>query len=201
MTSWRQKAAIRLARRNFDDPHAINELADEALMLVSAALRLSAKNFVITRTMRDGLDYDEVALTAAVKADLRGIIGERKAEIGRLVTEQRRARLRRGWATRHDDYRRLDLPTLRRRENVARALAKRLTALTNDAEYLQSIVRTARDSALHEIIQARLIPLRQAGVDGRYEIEREERMDSLRAHLDLLTQPPADDEHSLARWV
>ncbi|BDI23409.1 hypothetical protein [Herbiconiux sp. L3-i23] len=184
--SWRRRFALQLARRDQRRQASVRDLADEGMLLVSAALRLSAKNLIILRTLRDGADHDEQVLLDALRAEINDLIEEKRRELARLQQERTRAGRRLGWATKHDDYRKKDVPTLRLREAVARRLLVLLRARHQDEAYLRGILAESRDSALDEMLQNRLLQFVPMKLDRRYHRDRDLRLDLVRHDLTLL---------------
>ncbi|WP_414172962.1 hypothetical protein [Clavibacter tessellarius] len=73
-----------------------------------------------------------------------------------MATE--RAALRDGKGRRPDDYREGDVPGLRLRAEIAEEIVERLGALSRDPDALREVLVIARDSALEQIVRARLSP-------------------------------------------
>src|SRR5215207_5546409 len=108
---------------------SIDLQVDEGLLIVASAFRLALKNLLIVRALRDGADYDESALVAALNAEIGGLITEKEEEAVRLRKAMRSARRRKGWASWHDDYRQQDMPALERRAEISGRLVDRLRSL------------------------------------------------------------------------
>jgi hypothetical protein len=159
---------------------------DEGLLIVGSAFRLSLKNLLIVRALRDGADYDEGVLVGALRAQIDELVAEKEDEGARLESALSRARRRRGWASWHDDYRQQDVPVLERRAEINRRLVERLHALSADSAFLHAELAGAREAALDEIVQARLAPVTAAGMDEAYPAERERRLALLRQDIEQL---------------
>ncbi len=105
-----------------------------------------------------------------------------------------RAALRDGKGRRPDDYREGDVPGLRLRAEIAEEIVERLGALSRDPEALREVLVIARDSALEQIVRARLSPQL---LPGAFPAEgRDDRVDELRAELARLA---ADRERAAER--
>ncbi|MCU1635812.1 MAG: hypothetical protein JWQ68_1051 [Cryobacterium sp.] len=164
----------------------VENLVDEVLLIVAAGLRLSVKNDLIIRVLRDGLGYSEDALVNALQSSIDALIREKTDEISRLRATRARAGRRRGRARRHDDYRRDDVRLLASREQINRRLVERLRELGDDEQFVRNQLTAARDSALHDVMQARLAPAAPVLVDDLYLAERDQRMALLEGDLDAL---------------
>jgi hypothetical protein len=147
-----------VAARVAADPAQREVLVEEALLLVGVALRLQMENLIIMRTLRERRAYDEESLIEALRGELAELIGEKRGEAERLRMACERAALRDGKGRRPDDYREGDVPGLRLRAEIAEEIVERLGALSRDPEALREVLVIARDSALEQIVRARLAP-------------------------------------------
>jgi hypothetical protein len=170
-----------VAARVAADPAQKEVLVEEALLLVGVALRLQMENLVILRVLRERRAYDEESLIAALRGELAELIGEKRGEAERLRMARDRAALREGKGKRPDDYREGDVPGLRLRAEIAEEMVARLGALSRDPEALREVLAIARDSALEQIVRARLAPKLLPGAFP--EEGRDERMGELRDEL------------------
>jgi|tagenome__1003787_1003787.scaffolds.fasta_scaffold20862935_2 hypothetical protein len=135
---------------------SLEQMVDDGLLIVAAALRLSLKNQLILRLMRTDAAYDPEAMLSAARAELRALLAERQSEATRLLAVRDQARLLSGPARTRHDYREADLPLLDLRIQVNRRLSDRLGGLLDDRGFLEDQIRAARDAALDEIVQARV---------------------------------------------
>jgi hypothetical protein len=170
-----------VAARVAADPAQKEVLVEEALLLVGVALRLQMENLVILRVLRERRAYDEESLIEALRGELAELIGEKRGEAERLRMARDRAALREGKGKRPDDYREGDVPGLRLRAEIAEEIVARLGALTRDPEALREVLAIARDSALEQIVRARLAPKLLPGAFP--EEGRDERVGELRDEL------------------
>ncbi|RIJ46678.1 hypothetical protein DZG00_13895 [Clavibacter lycopersici] len=170
-----------VAARVAADPAQKEVLVEEALLLVGVALRLQMENLIILRTLRERRAYDEESLIEALRGELAELIGEKRGEAERLRMARDRAALREGKGKRPDDYREGDVPGLRLRAEIAEEIVERLGALSRDPEALREVLVIARDSALEQIVRARLAPQMLPGAFP--EEGRDDRVDELRAEL------------------
>jgi hypothetical protein len=183
-----------VAARVAADPAQKEVLVEEALLLVGVALRLQMENLIILRTLRERRPYDEESLIEALRGELAELIGEKRGEAERLRMSRDRAALREGKGRRPDDYREGDVPGLRLRAEIAEEMVERLGALSRDPEALREVLVIARDSALEQIVRARLAPQL---LPGAFPAEgRDDRVGELRDELARLT---ADRERAAER--
>ncbi|PPF55670.1 hypothetical protein C5C13_12155 [Clavibacter michiganensis] len=183
-----------VAARVAADPAQKEVLVEEALLLVGVALRIQMVNRIILRTLRERRPYDEESLIEALRGELAELIGEKRGEAERLRMARDRAALRDGKGRRPDDYREGDVPGLRLRAEIAEEIVERLGALSRDPEALREVLVIARDSALEQIVRARLAPQLLPGAFP--EEGRDDRVDELRAELARLA---ADRERAAER--
>ncbi|WP_213017266.1 hypothetical protein [Clavibacter zhangzhiyongii] len=170
-----------VAARVAADPAQKEVLVEEALLLVGVALRLQMENLIILRTLRERRPYDEESLIEALRGELAELIGEKRGEAERLRMTRDRAALRDGKGRRPDDYREGDVPGLRLRAEIAEEIVERLGALSRDPQALREVLVIARDSALEQIVRARLAPQLLPGAVP--EEGRADRVDELRDEL------------------
>ncbi|MBP2456916.1 hypothetical protein ABID70_002441 [Clavibacter michiganensis] len=170
-----------VAARVAADPAQKEVLVEEALLLVGVALRLQMENLIILRTLRERRPYDEDSLIEALRGELAELVGEKRGEAERLRMARDRAALRDGKGRRPDDYREGDVPGLRLRAEIAEDMVERLGALSRDPEALREVLVIARDSALEQIVRARLAPQL---LPGAFPAEgRDDRVGELRDEL------------------
>lgn len=164
----------------------VERLVDEGMMIVRSALRMSAKNRLIMQVLGAGEAFDEDALVDAVRTDARALAEEKSEEAERLEVVATKAAKKPGRATFHDDYRRQDVRALTLRERVGRETARRLHELGDDDAALLDLIHSARESALDDVIQARLSAVMPYRRDPLYRRERSERMRALADDLAVL---------------
>lgn len=164
----------------------VDRLVDEGMLIVRSALRMSAKNRLIMQVLGAGETFDEDALIEEVRADARSLAAEKSDEAERLEVVATKAAKRPGRATFHDDYRRQDVRALTLRERVGRETARRLYELGDDDKALRDLIHSARESALDDVIQARISAVMPYRRDPAYRRERNERMRALADDLAVL---------------
>ena len=183
-----------VAARVAADPAQKEVLIEESLLLVGVALRLQMENLIILRTLRERRAFDEESLIEALRGELAELIGEKRGEAERLRMSRDRAALREGKGKRPDDYREGDVPGLTLRAEIAEEIVERLGALRRDPVALREVLLIARDSALEQIVRARLAPQLLPGAVP--EEGREDRVAELR---DELARLAADRQRAVAR--
>lgn len=160
------------------DELPVADLVDEAVLIASAGVRISVKNLIILRALRDHHDYDEVRIVEAVRQELQNMADEKDADADRLAQLGVDAHQRPGQPAHHDDYRRVDTGAIERREAVSQGLAVRLRELSDDDEFVCELVRTAHGFAWDEIaasVEAKLQAAAQP-VDKNYKLYRNDRL-------------------------
>ncbi len=143
----------------FDDfdvrPDApIRHLVRDGMLLANAGVRMAIKNRIIVQALRDSAKFDETALVAAVQREFLALATETFDELERVLAAIGSAKRLDGRPTHNADYRRVDLPALKRRTKVLARLAEALTIASSNDELALSLIASARDSALQEIADA-----------------------------------------------
>jgi hypothetical protein len=166
-------------------PVSLEELIEEALLIARAGVRLSVKNLMILKSMRDHADWDVSRYVEAVRQELSNLADEKDGDAARIAALADAARKLSGEATHHSDYRSGDVEPLNLRERVSHGLAARLRELSMDDEYVAEFVELAHTSAWEEIaasVEAKLVLAAQPP-DDDYEKFRDERLFELLGDL------------------
>lgn len=142
------------------------DIVDDAVLLATAAVRISVKNLLIVRALRDRADFDEEWWRSAVARELQLLAAENETDAVRLQGVREAAKGRGGRAAHPADFRARDRPVLKRRIRVLRAIAVRLRELAGDPDAVLALVGQARQAALDEITQARHDPTPRASADS-----------------------------------
>jgi hypothetical protein len=163
------------------DPGALERAVVEGLLISRAAAIVSVANRIVVRALRDDdvFDHDETA--ASVRRTLHRLAEEQRYQ-NRRIGEARQKALRSKGRSRHQhDYRKGDDETLWFREKTYTAVADRLDALRDDAEYVDDIVQTAVARAWGDVGAAVVTRVRAASVvvDAAYGEARAERLAGL----------------------
>src|SRR4051812_41389395 len=90
-----------------DEVAALERQVEEGVMIASAALRLSMKNRLIVRALRDGDAYDDEWMTEAVRSEIDDLVDEKTADADRLEGTRTRVKSLRGRPDDPADYRRM----------------------------------------------------------------------------------------------
>ena len=130
---------------------AVEEEADEGLLLAEYAVRMRLKNRIIVDTVRAEGAVDAEAWADEARLALGGLRVEAEASARRMEQEAGVARLTGGRAVHEHDYRALDTDNLDRRRRVYRLVARRLLAWENDADQVAALLDAARRDAQEEI--------------------------------------------------
>ncbi|GAA2753051.1 hypothetical protein [Amnibacterium kyonggiense] len=160
---------------------AVEEEADEGLLLAEYATRMRLKNRIIVDTVTAQGSVDPEAWADEVRLALGGLRVEAEASARRMEQEEPVARLTRGSAVHEHDYRASDADNLERRRRVYRLVARRLLRWENDPAQIAALLEAARHDAQEEIDAA----LRRA-VSGD-PVGRVEDEGRLRERLRLIT--------------
>ena len=168
----------------------VDRQVDEGMLVVAAALRMSAKNRLIVGVLRDRGTYDESGLADAVRDEIDALIAEKERTAERLIAVVARASNRRGDALHQSDYRRADAGAIELRRSIELALADRLRAARDDDQAVEAIVDEARGSAMEEMFRPRYLASAPRDADPDYAERRDERMGLLADDLATLLERP-----------
>lgn len=168
----------------------VDRQVDEGMLVVAAALRMSAKNRLIVGVLRDRGAYDEAGLADAVRDEIDALIAEKERTAERLVAVVARASNRRGDALHQSDYRRADAGAIELRRSIELALADRLRAARDDEAAIEAIVDEARGSAMEEMFRPRYLASAPREPEADYAERRDERMGLLADDLAMLLDRP-----------
>ncbi len=171
-------------------PATLEELVDDGLLIAESAARMTVKNEVILRALRDRADYRPEGARELAREELRRLAVESRADARRIEDARVRAEARPGKAAHQSDYRAGDIEHLERRSEALEALAERLIRLSVDDEHLDELVELARRQAWEEVGASLAERTAQAWslADRLSPRERERRMDLV-----------ADDLRALAK--
>ena len=132
----------------------IDDLVEDGILIAVAGIRMTVRNLIIVRALRDGANYDEGWYIDAVRHEFRALAAEKRADGARVVADHAAATRRRGIAAHQSDYRRGDLRALDRRAAALILLAERLDELSADEDAASSLAQTSRAAALDDIADA-----------------------------------------------
>lgn len=140
---------------------AVEDEADEGLLLAEYAVRMRLKNRIIVDTMTASGSIDADAWADEARLMLGRLRVEAEASAKRMDRERGVAELAEGTARHEHDYRAEDTGALERRRRVYRITARRLLAWENDAAQVALLLDAARSDAADEMNAAI-----RAAVDG-----------------------------------
>lgn len=152
------------------------DLVDDGLLLAAAGVRITVRNLIIVRALRDGVDFDEDWYVAAVKHEFRALAAEKRADAERAYADRLVAADRPGRASHRSDYRWEDAHPLDRRAAVLNGLAERLDLESEDDAAALALVRVARQAALDDIADSIGTEAARPVDDAEYLAGRAERM-------------------------
>jgi histone H3/H4 len=132
-------------------PATLEELVEDGLLIAESAARMTVKNEVILRALRDRADYRVERAREVAREELRRLAVEERADARRIDEEREAAEDRPGKASHQSDSRAGDIEHLRRRSDALQALADRLIRLSADDEHLDELVEAARQQAWDEV--------------------------------------------------
>lgn len=156
MAWWRKRRPLRRYQppSEFIAP-PLEELVEEGLLIALAGVRMSVKNRILVRTLRDGVDLDLAWCEATVGAELAALAQE-SADDARRLAEQLVGKRPEVWA---DESRaRYEPERLPRRQRLLTLMAARLQRLATDDEIVRELAVASRDAALDDIVAARALP-------------------------------------------
>lgn len=142
-----------------------DDVVDDAVLLAIAAVRIAVKNLLIVRALRDNADYEEAWWLAATAREFEVTATEKELDAARVDEDRALAKHRSGKARHPADFRTRDVPKLKKRARILRAIAERLRALAADDAELRALIAEARQGALDEIASARHDPGRTVAHD------------------------------------
>lgn len=151
---WRRRRRADVGTFQAPEPRPLatrEELVDDGLLIAESAARMTVKNEVIVRAVRDRADYRPERAREVAREELRRLAVESRADARRVDDERDRAEDRPGKASHQADYRSGDSEHLRRRGEALSALADRLIRLSAADGYLDALVEEARRQAWDEI--------------------------------------------------
>jgi hypothetical protein len=148
-------------------------------------VRLSVKNLMILKSMRDHADWDVSRYVEAVRQELSNLADEKDGDATRIAALAHEARKLSGEATHQADYRSGDVESLRLRESVSRGLAVLLRELSTQDDYVTEFVEVAHAAAWEEIAASVEAQLLRAAMplDDDYQKYRDERLFDLLGDL------------------
>lgn len=130
---------------------AVEEEADEGLLLAEYATRMRLKNRIIVDTVTAQGSIDPESWADEVRLVLGRLRTEAEVSARRMEQEAPIARATDGTAVHEHDYRASDADNLDRRRRVYRLVARRLLGWESDAAQVTALLEAARRDAQEEI--------------------------------------------------
>ncbi len=176
-------------------PAVFHDLAvqiDEGYLVALSALRLSVKNAIIMRILRDEVAWKEQAALDLARQAIDTLATELHDNAIRLsddsVTAAPTARESRSARSRRDlarvQRRRDEADRLAARSRVLRGVVNNLHGAREDDEFVMQLALRARDDTLAELMQARLMP--RAQPQRLTDDEQRDAIAGVKADLQLL---------------
>lgn len=184
MAFWRRRAPIRRYQPPSEfTPPPLDELVEEGLLIALAGVRLSVKNRILVRVLRDGIDLDLDWCIAVVGAELHSLAKESADDAERLA-RQLAGKKPGAWAD--DDRARWEPERLPRRQQLLTMLAARLQELATDDRAVRELAVASRDAALADLVAARSPARHRHDAPAELARARESAIAELRAELEAL---------------
>ncbi|UTT63224.1 hypothetical protein [Microcella humidisoli] len=147
-------------------PRDLAHQIEEGYLVALSALRLSVKNGVILRILRDGAAWDEAESAALARHAIDALAAELRETAARLSDDSAQAaptaRESRGARSKRDLARvrrkRDEAARLAARSRTLRGVVELLEAARDDETVVRDLALRARDDTIGELMQARLIP-------------------------------------------
>ena len=130
---------------------AVEDEADEGLLLAEYAVRMRLKNRIIVDTMTAAGSVDAETWADEARLMLGRLRVEAEASARRMDRERDVAELSEGTARHQHDYRSGDTGALERRRRVYRLVARRLLGWENDTARVATLLEGARADAAEEM--------------------------------------------------
>lgn len=166
MRFWPGTASSIAVRSMPAAPRDLAHQIEEGYLVALSALRLSVKNGVILRILRDGAAWDETESAELARQAIDALAEELRETAVRLSDDSVRAapspRESRGARSKRDLARvrrkRDEADRLAARSRTLRGVVERLEVARDDAAVVRDLALRARDDTIGELMQARLIP-------------------------------------------
>ncbi|MBK5238245.1 MAG: hypothetical protein JJE28_03925 [Actinomycetales bacterium] len=161
-------------------------MSEEGLLITLSAVRMSVKNSIIVKALRDNVNFAEADYADIARKELHKLSKRSLHDAERV--EKRRKQLTKFKGTySYDDDTRQDVKLLARRRKGYEQLAASLNDVAGSDERVAEIVTGAQSDAAAEIVGAlsmRLVEQTRVANEPDYDEKREDRMKDLIA-IDL----------------
>ena len=156
-------------------------MSDEGLLITLSAVRMSVKNSIIVKAMRDHVNFVEADYASIARAELLKLSKRNTHDAERVEKQRKRLTKFRGSYS-YDDDTRQDIKLLGRRRKVYEQLATALNEVAANDERVAEIVSGAQSDAAAEIVGAfstRLVEQARVANEPDYEKKRAHRIKEL----------------------
>lgn len=161
-------------------------ISEEGLLITLSAVRMSVKNSIIVRALRDNVNFAEADYANIARKELHKL-SKRSIHDAERVEKQRKRLTKFKGTYSYDDDTRQDVKLLAKRRKGYEQLAQSLNEVAESDERVAEIVTGAQSDAAAEIVGAlslRLVEQARVAHEPDYEEKREARMEDLIA-IDL----------------
>jgi hypothetical protein len=165
--------------RDAGRPHLPASPVEEGVLVARSALRLSIKNSIIMLTLRDEKLWNDDDMIELARREIETLMAELTQTAERLEESSAAPRKIFGRTRRAAANARQDAEHQRTRARILRGVVDRLREIEEDPAQTHALLAVAREEALAELTQARLIPL---GAE-QSEDERRASMDAVKEDL------------------
>lgn len=156
-------------------------MSEEGLLITLSAVRMSVKNSIIVKAIRDQVNFAEADYGAITRAELLKL-SKRSIHDAERVEKQRKRLMKFKGTYSYDEDTRQDVKLLARRRKVYEQLAAALIEVSESEERVAHIVVEAQRDAAAELVgsvSAKLIAQAQVAEEPDYEKKRTDRMRDL----------------------
>ena len=156
-------------------------MTEEGLMITLSAVRMSVKNSIIVKALRDQINFSDVDYAAIARAELIKL-SQRNLHDAERVDKQRKRLTKFKGTYSYDDDTRQDVKLLARRRKVYEHLAAALLEVAESTERVKEIVEGAQSDATAEIVEAlsaRFVEQALVALEPDYAQKRAQRMSDL----------------------
>ncbi|GAB2819890.1 hypothetical protein GCM10027022_07620 [Alpinimonas psychrophila] len=156
-------------------------MSEEGLLITLSAVRMSVKNSIIVKALRDNVNFVQEDYAAIARAELHKL-SKRSVHDAERVEKQRKRLTKFKGTYSYDDDTRQDVKLLARRRKVYEQLAVSLNEVAESDERVAEILAGAQSDAAAEIVGAlstRLVEQARVANEPDYGFLREERMRNL----------------------
>ena len=166
MRFWPAPASAIAPRPRPQAPRNLVHQIEEGYLVALSALRLSVKNGVIMRILRDGAAWNEQESAELARQAIDTLATELRTTAARLSNDSVRAaptaKESRGARSKRDldrvGRKRDEAERLAARSRTLRGVVEKLEAARDDETVVRDLALRARDDTIGELMQARLIP-------------------------------------------